>query len=103
MYSTPGPLRTSTACFKIAETREEHQIEVWGVFLFSSSVQDICVKNSLEKEIRSIKKGCGKKKKNVMKPVFHAVAVVTAQARKDGIVKAGGEVGSREASAEGEF
>lgn len=38
-----------------------------------------------------------------MKPVFHAVAVVTAQARKDGIVKAGGEVSSREASAEGEF
>lgn len=38
-----------------------------------------------------------------MKPVFHAVAVVTAQARKNGIVKAGGEVGSREVSAEGEF
>ena len=38
-----------------------------------------------------------------MKPVFHAVTVVTVQARKNGIVKAGGEVGSREVSAEGEF
>lgn len=38
-----------------------------------------------------------------MKPVLHVVAVVMVQARKNGIVKAGGEVGSREVSAEGEF
>lgn len=43
------------------------------------------------------------RKKNVMKPVFHAVTVVPVQARKNGIVKAGGEVGSREVSAKGEF
>lgn len=60
------------------------------------------MKNSLVKEIRSIKQGLWKEK-NVMKPVFQAVAVVTAQARKDCFGKAGGKMGSREESAEGEL
>ena len=71
-----------------------------SLFLFCPG--HLCEKQ-FRKRNKINQKGLWKEKKNVMKPVFHAVAVVTAQARKDGIVKAGGEVGSREASAEGEF
>jgi len=71
-----------------------------SLFLFCPG--HLCEKQ-FSKRNKINQKGSVGRKKNVMKPVFHAVTVVPVQARKNGIVKAGGEVGSREVSAKGEF